>query len=138
MGLPFKDSTFDSVSCFGALQMFTDSSKAVSEMSRVLKVGGDFVGQTVVESGADAPLWIKAGDRLLKLGYFRLDRFRSMLNRFQFDLVVEEQSNISYIFKAARRDGPLSVSDSPADDLVAVFDRPHRLKPAPTDAPVST
>lgn len=44
--LPFKNETFDSISCIGALQLFPDTEKALTEMNRVLKKGGRLVVMT--------------------------------------------------------------------------------------------
>jgi SAM-dependent methyltransferase len=41
--LPFYDMEFDVVSCFGALHLFPDLAKALSEVFRVLKPGGRFI-----------------------------------------------------------------------------------------------
>ena len=41
-------------------------------------------------------------DRVLKFGYFYLDDLKERLYRFNFDLRVEEQSYINYIFRAAK------------------------------------
>lgn len=41
--LPFYDNEFDVVSCCGALHLFPDLQKALSEVCRVLKPGGRFV-----------------------------------------------------------------------------------------------
>ncbi|TYK52337.1 methyltransferase domain-containing protein [Actinomadura decatromicini] len=38
--LPFRDATFDAVSCFGALYLFKDPWAAIDAMTRVLKPGG--------------------------------------------------------------------------------------------------
>ncbi|TYC10532.1 methyltransferase domain-containing protein [Actinomadura syzygii] len=38
--LPFRDATFDAVSCFGALYLFNDPWAAIDDMTRVLKPGG--------------------------------------------------------------------------------------------------
>ena len=38
--LPFKDNFFDFVSCSGALHAFPNAEKSLSEMQRVLKIGG--------------------------------------------------------------------------------------------------
>lgn len=42
MDLPFEDESFDAVNCCGALHLFPDTDKALSEISRVLAPGGRF------------------------------------------------------------------------------------------------
>lgn len=41
--LPFKDKTFDAVTCILAISHFSDAERAISEMKRVLKNGGIMV-----------------------------------------------------------------------------------------------
>lgn len=41
--LPFRDQTFDAVSCFGALYLFDDPWTALDDMTRVLKPGGHLI-----------------------------------------------------------------------------------------------
>jgi ubiquinone/menaquinone biosynthesis C-methylase UbiE len=41
--LPFPDGTFDAVFHFGGINLFTDQSRAIAEMARVVKVGGKVV-----------------------------------------------------------------------------------------------
>lgn len=41
--LPFRDRSFDAVSCLGSLEHFLDIGRAVSEMRRVVKPGGLFL-----------------------------------------------------------------------------------------------
>jgi SAM-dependent methyltransferase len=101
LSLPFKPEMFDGVNCCGALQLFQDQDQAVGEIARVLKVQGDFVCQTTL-GPRRPPLWIRMADRLLKFGYFYLDDLKERLYRFNFDLKVEERSNINYIFRAAK------------------------------------
>ncbi|HEX4999596.1 MAG TPA: methyltransferase domain-containing protein [Terriglobia bacterium] len=101
LSLPFKDASFDAVSCCGALQLFQDQDQAWRQIHRVLKVGGEFVCQTTL-GPRRPPLYVRAADRLLKFGYFYLDDLKEMLFRFNFDLVSEERSNINYIFLAAK------------------------------------
>jgi ubiquinone/menaquinone biosynthesis C-methylase UbiE len=99
--LPFKPDTFDAVTCCGALQLFRDQDQAVGEISRVLKLHGDFVCQTTL-GPRTPPLWVRIADRMLKFGYFYLDDLKDRLDRFNFDLKSEERSNINYIFRAAK------------------------------------
>lgn len=101
LSLPFKPETFDAVTCCGALQLFRDQDQAVGEIARVLKMHGDFVCQTTL-GPRRPPLWIRMADRMLKFGYFYLDDLKERLYRFNFDLKVEERSNINYIFRAAK------------------------------------
>jgi ubiquinone/menaquinone biosynthesis C-methylase UbiE len=108
LSLPFKPESFDAVTCCGALQLFSDQDQAVGEIARVLKLHGDFVCQTTFWPGRP-PLFVRLADRLLKFGYFYLDDLRDRLARFNFDLQTEEQSKITYIFRAAKaRLGPVT------------------------------
>jgi ubiquinone/menaquinone biosynthesis C-methylase UbiE len=104
LSLPFKSESFDAVTCCGALQLFSNADLAVGEIARVLKTRGDFVCQTTV-GPRRPPLYVRVADRMLKFGYFYLDDLKDRLNRFNFDLVAEERSNINYIFRAAKTDG---------------------------------
>jgi len=104
LSLPFKSESFDAVTCCGALQLFSNADRAVGEIARVLKTRGDFVCQTTV-GPRRPPLYVRVADRMLKFGYFYLDDLKDRLNRFNFDLVAEERSNINYIFRAAKSDG---------------------------------
>jgi ubiquinone/menaquinone biosynthesis C-methylase UbiE len=99
--LPFKAEAFEAVTCCGALQLFSDQEQAVGEIARVLKLDGEFVCQTTF-APRRPPLLIRLADRLLKFGYFYLDDLRDRLSRFDFHLTVEEQSKITYIFRAAK------------------------------------
>jgi ubiquinone/menaquinone biosynthesis C-methylase UbiE len=45
--LPFEDNSFDQIACLGALLYFSDPSRALSEMRRVLKPGGRLIMRTV-------------------------------------------------------------------------------------------
>jgi ubiquinone/menaquinone biosynthesis C-methylase UbiE len=99
--LPFKSESFDAVTCCGALQLFSNTDQAVAEIARVLKPRGDFVCQTTL-GPRRPPLYVRMADRMLKFGYFYLDDLKERLNRFNFDLVAEERSNINYIFRAAK------------------------------------
>ena len=101
LSLPFRSEAFDAVTCCGALQLFRDQDQAVGEIARVLRVHGDFVCQTTL-GPRRPPLWIRMADRMLKFGYFYLDDLKERLYRFNFDLKVEERSNINYIFRAAK------------------------------------
>jgi ubiquinone/menaquinone biosynthesis C-methylase UbiE len=101
LSLPFRAESFDAVTCCGALQLFRDQDQAVGEIARVLKIQGDFVCQTIL-GPRKAPLWVRMADRMLKFGYFYLDDLKARLYRFNLDLKAEEQSYISYIFRAAK------------------------------------
>jgi ubiquinone/menaquinone biosynthesis C-methylase UbiE len=104
LSLPFRDASFDAISCCGALQLFRDQDQAWSEIHRVLKVGGEFVCQTTL-GPRKPPLYVRAADRVLKFGYFYLDDLKDRLFQFNFDIVTEERSNINYIFLAAKTGG---------------------------------
>jgi SAM-dependent methyltransferase len=98
LSLPFKDETFDAVSCCGALQLFP---QAIGEISRVLKPGGEFVCQTTI-GPRKAPAYVRAADRVLKFSWFYLDDLKDRLSSFNFNLISEERSYINYIFLASK------------------------------------
>ncbi len=113
LSLPFKAESFEALTCCGALQLFSNQDQAVGEISRVLKLHGDFVCQTTFWPGRP-PLFVRVADRLLKFGYFSLDDLKDRLARFNFDLHAEEQSKITYIFRAAKaRMGSMSPKPEP-------------------------
>src|SRR5215510_3055426 len=101
LSLPFKEGSFDAVTCCGALQLFQDQDQAVGEIARVLKSKGDFVCQTTL-GPKRPPLLVRIADRMLKFGYFYLDDLKERLYRFNFSLTAEERSYINYIFRAAK------------------------------------
>ena len=63
--LPFHDNEFDVVSCFGALHLFCDLPKALSEVCRVLEPGGRFI------TGAGRWPWQGKFGRRLRDWYYR-------------------------------------------------------------------
>ena len=101
LSLPFRTGVFDGVICCGALQLFTNYDQSLAEISRVLKVGGEFVCQTVVCANP-APLWLDMADRLMKFGHFKMDDLKRLLDELQLDIVDNELSRASYIFRAAK------------------------------------
>jgi ubiquinone/menaquinone biosynthesis C-methylase UbiE len=101
LALPFKPESFEAVTCCGALQLFSDQDRAVGEIARVLKLHGEFVCQTTFAPRRPHVV-IRLADQMLKFGYFYLDDLRDRLSRFNFHLTVEEQSKITYIFRAAK------------------------------------
>ena len=107
LAMPFRAEAFEAVTCCGALQLFTDQEQAVGEIARVLQLDGEFVCQTTVFP-KQAPWIVRLGNKLLKFGVFSLHDFRDRLFRFNFDLNVEEQSSLTYIFRAAKARGDFS------------------------------
>ena len=101
LSLPFRSGEFDGVICCGALQLFTDYDRSLAEISRVLKVGGEFVCQTIIGSNP-APLWLDLAERLMKFGHFRMDEFKHQLDNLRLNIVDEELSRASFIFRAAK------------------------------------
>lgn len=101
LSLPFRTGVFDGVICCGALQLFTDYDQSLAEISRVLKVGGEFVCQTIVGPNP-TPLWLDLSDRLMKFGHFKMDEFKRQLGDLRLAIVDEELSRASYIFRAAK------------------------------------
>lgn len=112
LAMPFRPESFEAITCCGALQLFSDQEQAVGEIARVLKMHGEFVCQTTFFPGR-APLAVRLADRWLKFGYFALDDLRARLARFNFDLKVEEQSNITYIFHASKSSVPVAAAPVP-------------------------
>ena len=104
LALPFANDTFDAVTCCGALQLFGDHERAMSEISRVLKTKGKFVCQTTI-GPRKPPAYVRFAYRMLKFGYFYLDDLKDRLERHNFDVIAEERSNINYIFKAEKTRG---------------------------------
>jgi ubiquinone/menaquinone biosynthesis C-methylase UbiE len=103
LALPFPSDSFSTVTCCGALQLFQDQDKAVSEIARVLEVNGDFLCQTTL-GPKTPPLYVRIADRLLKFGYCQLDVLKERLARFNLALHSEERTRINYIFRAIKAD----------------------------------
>lgn len=101
LSLPFSDGIFDAVTCCGALQLFGDHDRAMGEIARVLKSKGNFICQTTI-GPRKPPVYVRFADRMLKFGYFYLDDLKDRLERFNFEVIAEERSNINYIFKATK------------------------------------
>jgi SAM-dependent methyltransferase len=101
LDLPFDPESFDAVICCAALHLFTDYDQALVEISRVLRVGGEFVCQTII--GPDeVPLWLRMAERVVKFGYFQLDDFKRQLSDLRLRVLEEESSKVSYIFRAVK------------------------------------
>lgn len=111
MSLPFKSETFDGVICCGALQLFTDYDQALAEISRVLKVGGEFVCQTVACPNTP-PLWLRVADRIVRYACFNIEDFKRQLQSSRLDVLDEEHSKLSYIFRAAKVAAPCAAEAS--------------------------
>jgi SAM-dependent methyltransferase len=103
LALPFAAETFSTVTCCGALQLFRDQDRAVSEIARVLEVNGDFLCQTTL-GPKKAPWYVRVADRALKFGYLQLDVLKERLERFNLALHSEERTRINYIFRAIKAD----------------------------------
>jgi SAM-dependent methyltransferase len=101
LALPFPAESFGTVTCCGALQLFRDQDRAVSEIARVLKTNGDLLCQTTL-GPKRAPAYVRIADRLLKFGYLRLDVLKARLERFNLALHSEERTRINYIFRAVK------------------------------------
>jgi len=101
LDLPFNSESFDAVICCAALHLFTDYDQALAEISRVLRVEGEFVCQTIV--GPDEiPLWLRMAERIVKFGYFQMDDFKQQLTDLRLQVLEEESSRVSYIFRAVK------------------------------------
>lgn len=101
LALPFPAESFSTVTCCGALQLFRDQEKAVSEIARVLEVNGDFLCQTTL-GPKKPPFYVRLADRLLKFGYIQLDVLKERLARCNLALHSEERTRINYIFRAIK------------------------------------
>ena len=101
LSLPFQSETFDGVICCGGLQIFTDYHQALAEISRVLKVEGEFVCQTIVCLDT-VPLWLRMADRIVRYTCFNLEDFKRQLHSLRLDVRDEERSKVSYIFRAEK------------------------------------
>ncbi len=111
LSLPFKSETFDGVICCGALQVFTDYDQALAEISRVLKVEGEFVCQTVACPNTP-PLWLRVADRIVRYTCFNIEDFRRQLHSFRLDVRDEEHTKLSYIFRAEKVAAPRAANAS--------------------------
>jgi SAM-dependent methyltransferase len=100
--MPFESNTFDAVICCAALHLFSDYDQALSEVSRVLAVGGEFVCQTIV-TPPSTPIWLRFADRVFRFGYFERDELKAQLEALDLEIVGEESSKVSYIFRARKR-----------------------------------
>ena len=101
LDLPFNSESFDAVICCAALHLFTDYDQALAEISRVLRVNGEFVCQTIV-GPEEIPLWLRMAERVVKFGYFHLDDFKQQLTDLRLQVLEEESSRVSYIFRAVK------------------------------------
>lgn len=80
--LPFDNSSFNSIICLNVLNL-CDSEKAVGEMHRVLKPGGNaVVSVTSVWDRYDKPLWAKARDAKPVAKNVRIEGFRLRMHLF--------------------------------------------------------
>lgn len=113
LAMPFDSGSFDAVVCCAALHLFTDYDQALAEVSRVLRVGGEFICQTIVTPDS-TPLWMKFADRVLRFGYFHLEKLQAQLDGLGLEIVGEESSRVSYIFRARKRDDGLARARSTA------------------------
>ena len=111
LSLPFKSDTFDGVICCGGLQLFTDYDQALAEISRVLKVEGEFVGQTIACPDTP-PLWLRIADRIVKYAAFNIGDFKRQLHSFRLDVRDEECSKLSYVFRAKKVAAPRAADAS--------------------------
>jgi ubiquinone/menaquinone biosynthesis C-methylase UbiE len=83
--LPFSDETFEAVNCCGALHLFTDLNRALSEVSRVLKVGGRFTLATFRKrAGPLAERIVRLRKDATGMSAFRPDELELRLNHTGF------------------------------------------------------
>lgn len=100
--LPFNSESFDAVSCCGALEFFDDYVQVLTEISRVLRITGEFVCQTTV--GPNEPfLRLRMAEQAINIGYPHLKDFKQRLSDLRLEVGEEEISKLSYIFKATKR-----------------------------------
>jgi ubiquinone/menaquinone biosynthesis C-methylase UbiE/uncharacterized protein YbaR (Trm112 family) len=101
LDLPFNSESFDAVICCAALHLFTDYDRALAEISRVLRVNGEFVCQTIA-SPNEIPFWLRMANRIMKFGYFHIEDFKQQLSDLHLNVLEEERSKVSYIFRAVK------------------------------------
>jgi ubiquinone/menaquinone biosynthesis C-methylase UbiE len=101
--LPFRNDSFDSVTCLGALEHFADQQMALHEMKRILKLGGRIV--LLIE--LEAPIsffYLYLIQRLKNKLFDRFNRYplslskiKRLCNDLRFDIIhVEEQGVLDY------------------------------------------
>jgi ubiquinone/menaquinone biosynthesis C-methylase UbiE/uncharacterized protein YbaR (Trm112 family) len=100
LDLPFPDRMFDAVNCCGALHLFPDAPKAVSEVARALRPGGRFTAAVVRESGAGSR-------RMRDIGVhaFRSGELEETLERAGFEAVKHLHGSARWLVVGARKAG---------------------------------
>lgn len=114
MALPFRDHSFDAVSCVEALEFMADPRVVIEEMARVLRPGGTLL--TTNRIGLDG---------LLMPGRsFSHGRLRQLLSVFGFTSVEIKTWQTYYDLVWAKKDGPWS-SEGGGRDPRDVLCCPH-------------
>jgi len=105
MDMPFSDARFDIVNCCGALHLFTDLSRVLSEISRVLKPGGRFTFATFRQrEGALAEHIVRLRRDATGMNAFRADELELRLNQAGFEEVkCHHAKGIWLIMSAAKQ-----------------------------------
>ncbi len=84
--LPFKDSSFDAVNCCGALHLFPNINKTLSEVHRILKPGGKFSMALTMKTNTPFNK-LKSGldKKYMDVNYYYVDEFSNMLEKAGFE-----------------------------------------------------
>jgi ubiquinone/menaquinone biosynthesis C-methylase UbiE len=93
--MKFESGTFDAVFAMTLIHQVEDWRKAISEISRVLKVGGYFVIDDLNKTAVDMVRWL--GFKHPKGYYWK--EFREQLERAGFQ-ILEEKNMVVPVFKA--------------------------------------
>ncbi len=108
--LPFADAQADLFLSYSGLHMIDDAERAVREIARCLKPGGEVIGTTFVREGARRQrLLFELGRRNGHALPPRMDDLRDWLNRAGIDHAEIDAHRGFALFRGRRRD-----SDSPA------------------------
>ncbi|MEO0956186.1 MAG: bifunctional 2-polyprenyl-6-hydroxyphenol methylase/3-demethylubiquinol 3-O-methyltransferase UbiG [Pseudomonadota bacterium] len=93
--LPYEDASFDAVVCVDVLEHVSDLSKAVSEISRVLRPGGLFLFDTINRSSLASFVTITMAEDILRIlpqgthdpkMYIKPEELRSELKDAEFEV----------------------------------------------------
>jgi ubiquinone/menaquinone biosynthesis C-methylase UbiE len=101
--LPFKDNSFDLITCFVALHLFDDLDQVLAEMNRVLVNGGMVVGLTYLLTG----VWEKEEHRQKFLEpqgihFFTVDELGEYLERNGFSNYKHQEHQALIFFTAEK------------------------------------
>jgi len=101
MNLPLADGTMDAVNCSGALHLFPDTARALSEIRRVLRPGGRFVAAVARRGeGASARPAIRLAERWGITSWTEAD-FTARLRAAGFDGLVRHHARRAWMIWSA-------------------------------------